>query len=376
MAGHYTMFHAGVVINFAESMDTLGINMAEVGPTVVAAVPRVYEKVHAKTLETAMAGPAWRGRVFGWAQAVGLRWAGLTLAREPIPLGLRLAHTVADRLVFAKLRGKLGGRLRFFISGGAPLSPDIGRFFFAAGLPILEGYGLTETSPVMAMNRLDQPKFGTVGRPIPGVEVRIAEDGEILTRGPHVMLGYYNKPEATAEAIDAGGWFHTGDIGVIDSEGFLTITDRKKDLIVTAGGKNIAPQPIEALLKQNAFISNAVMLGDRRPFPIALVVPDFERLRPWAVAAGLGAESDGALASLPAVQAHLEAEAKKQIRDLARFEMPKKFLILGRDFTIADGELTPKMSIKRRVVEERHREAIEALYGGTEDQSEASQPSG
>jgi long-chain acyl-CoA synthetase len=283
---------------------------------------------------------------------------------------------VADRLVFAKLRGKLGGRLRFFISGGAPLSPDIGRFFFGAGLPILEGYGLTETSPVIAMNRLDQPKFGTVGRPIPGVEVRIAEDGEILTRGPHVMLGYYNKPEATAEAIDAGGWFHTGDIGVIDSEGFLTITDRKKDLIVTAGGKNIAPQPIEALLKQNAFISNAVMLGDRRPFPIALVVPDFERLRTWAVAAGLGAESDGALASLPAVQAHLEAEAKKQIRDLARFEMPKKFLILGRDFTIADGELTPKMSIKRRVVEERHREAIEALYGGTEDQPEASQPSG
>jgi long-chain acyl-CoA synthetase len=283
---------------------------------------------------------------------------------------------VADRLVFAKLRGKLGGRLRFFISGGAPLSPEIGRFFFAAGLPILEGYGLTETSPVIAMNRLDQPKFGTVGRPIPGVEVRIAEDGEILTRGPHVMLGYYNQPEATAEAIDAGGWFHTGDIGVIDSEGFLTITDRKKDLIVTAGGKNIAPQPIEGLLKQNAFISNAVMLGDRRPFPIALLVPDFERLRPWAVAAGLAAESDGALASLPAVQAHLEAEAKKQIRDLARFEMPKKFLILGRDFTIADGELTPKMSIKRRVVEERHREAIEALYGGTEDQSEASQPSG
>jgi len=362
MAGHYTMLYAGVLINYAESMDTVGPNMAELSPTLVIAVPRVYEKVHAKTLETAMAGPAMRREIFLWAQATALHWADLTLRRQPIPLPLRLARAIADKLVFAKLRTKLGGRLRFFMSGGAPLSPDIGRFFYAAGLPILEGYGLTETSPVITLNRLDMLKFGTVGRPIPGVEVMIAGDGEILTRGPHVMQGYYNKPDATRDAIDADGWFHTGDIGLIDAEGYLKITDRKKDLIVTAGGKNIAPQPIEALLKQNAFISNAVMLGDRRPFPIALLVPDFERLRPWAAAAGLGAETDAKLVERPEVQAHLEVEAKKQIRELARFEMPKKFLVLNRDFTIADGELTPKMSIKRRVVEERLRDRIEALY--------------
>ncbi len=374
MAGHYTMLHAGVLINYAESMDTVGPNMAELSPTLVIAVPRVYEKVHAKTLETAMAGPAMRREIFLWAQATALHWAELRLGGKPIPLPLRLARAVADLLVFSKLRAKLGGRIRFFMSGGAPLSPEIGRFFYAAGLPILEGYGLTETSPVITLNRLDQLKFGTVGRPIPGVEVRIAGDGEILTRGPHVMQGYYNKPEATREAIDPDAWFHTGDIGLIDAEGYLRITDRKKDLIVTAGGKNIAPQPIEAMLKQNPFISNAVMLGDRRPFPIALLVPDFERLRPWATAAGLAATDDAALVALPEVQAHLEAEAKKQLRELARFEMPKKFLVLNRDFTIADGELTPKMSIKRRVVEERLRNRIEALYqtepGGNHDELE------
>ncbi len=362
MAGHYTMFYAGVVINYAESAEHVGPNMAELGPTVVAAVPRVYEKVHAKTLETALSGSPLRREIFLWAQATALHWAELRLAGQPIPLPLRMARAVADRLVFSKLRAKLGGRLRYFVSGGAPLAPEIGRFFYAAGLPILEGYGLTETSPVITMNRLDRPRFGTVGRPIPGVEVRIADDGEILTRGPHVMLGYFNKPEATREAIDPAGWFHTGDIGTIDEEGCLKITDRKKDLIVTAGGKNIAPQPIEALLKQNPFISNAVMLGDRRAFPIAILVPDFERLRPWAAQAGHAAETDAALARIPAVQAHLEAEAKKQLRDLAQFEVPKKFLVLGRDFTIADGELTPKMSIKRRVVEERLRDQIEKLY--------------
>ncbi len=367
MVGHYTMFHGGVIINYAESMETVGPNMAELGPTVVAAVPRVYEKVHAKTLETALAGPAMRREVFLWAQATALHWADLKVAGQPIPLPLRLARAVADRLVFSKIRTRLGGRLRYFVSGGAPLAPEIARFFYAAGLPILEGYGLTETSPVITVNRLDRIKFGTVGLPLPGVEVRIAEDGEILTRGPHVMKGYYHKPEATREAIDEEGWFHTGDIGVIDGDGFLKITDRKKDLIVTAGGKNIAPQPIEALLKQNPFISNAVMLGDRRAYPIALLVPDFDRLRPWAAAAGLSAESDAALTRLPAVQAHLEAEAKKQLRDLAQFEVPKRFLVLGRDFTIADGELTPKMSVRRRVVEDRHRDAIDGLYRGDRD---------
>lgn len=362
MVGHYTMLQAGVVINYAESMETVGPNMAELKPTVVASVPRVYEKVHAKTLETAMSGSALRRSIFLWAQATALQWADLHAAGQKVPTLLGMARTVADRLVFSKLRAKLGGRLRYFVSGGAPLAPDIARFFYAAGMPILEGYGLTETSPVITVNRIGALRFGTVGKPIPGVEVKIAGDGEILTRGPHVMQGYFNQPEATREAIDEDGWFHTGDVGLIDDDGFLKITDRKKDLIVTAGGKNIAPQPIEAMLKQNAFISNAVMLGDRRPFPIALLVPDFDRLRPWAQQAGYPVADDAALAALPAVQAHLEAEAKKQLRDLAQFEVPKKFLVLSRDFTIADGELTPKMSIRRRVVEERLKERIDALY--------------
>lgn len=362
MVGHYTMLHAGVVINYAENMDRVGPNLAELRPTVVASVPRVYEKVHAKTLETAMAGSTLRREIFLWAEATALHWADLRAAGQPIPFPLRIARAVADRLVFVKLRRKLGGRVRFFVSGGAPLSPDIARFFYAAGLPILEGYGLTETSPVITVNRLEAIQFGTVGQPIPGVEVRIADDGEILTRGPHVMLGYFHRPEATREAIDEDGWFHTGDIGVLDDNGFLKITDRKKDLIVTAGGKNIAPQPIEALLKQDPLISNAVLLGDRRAYPIAILVPDFERLRPWAAAAGHAAATDAELVRLPAVQAHVEAEAKKQLRDLAQFEVPKKFLILSRDFTIAEGELTPKLSIRRRVVEDRLKDQIEKLY--------------
>jgi long-chain acyl-CoA synthetase len=276
---------------------------------------------------------------------------------------------VADRLVFAKLRARTGGRIRFFISGGAPLSPDIAKFFFAAGMPILEGYGLTETSPVMAVNIFGQTKLGTVGRPIPGVEVRIAPDGEIVTRGPNVMHGYYGKAEATAEAVDPDGWFHTGDIGVLDAEGYLRITDRKKDLIVTAGGKNIAPQPIENLAKSSKYVSNAVMLGDRRPFPIMLLVPNAESLKAWAARHGHPTDDLERLVSLAEVQAKLEREARRTLRDLAHFEMPKKFLILWRDFSVEGGELTPTLKVRRRIVEERHRAAIEALYGGTPRES-------
>jgi long-chain acyl-CoA synthetase len=229
-------------------------------------------------------------------------------------------------------------------------------------MPILEGYGLTETSPVMAVNIFGQTKLGTVGRPIPGVEVRIAPDGEIITRGPNVMHGYYGKPEATAEAVDPDGWFHTGDIGLLDAEGYLRITDRKKDLIVTAGGKNIAPQPIENLAKTSKYVSNAVMLGDRRPFPIMLIVPNAETLKAWAARHGLPADDLERLVSVPQVEAKLEREVRRTLRDLAQFEMPKKFLILPRDFSVEGGELTPTLKVRRRVVEERHRGAIEGLY--------------
>jgi long-chain acyl-CoA synthetase len=293
---------------------------------------------------------------------VGELWADRVLAGKEVPFDLRFARAIADRLVFSKFRARVGGRLRFFVSGGAPLNVEIGRFFYSAGLTILEGYGLTETSPVISVNTLTSYKLGTVGRPIAGVEVKIAADGEILTRGPHVMAGYYNKPEATREAIDTEGWFHTGDIGLLDAEGYLRITDRKKDLIVTAGGKNIAPQPIESRLKLNKFITNAVVLGDRRKFPIALLVPNFDRLEVWAAEQKLRWSDHESLAALPEVEVHLAAEARKQLRDFAQFEVPKRFLILARDFSIEGGELTPKMSVRRRVVEERHREGIEKLF--------------
>ncbi len=279
-----------------------------------------------------------------------------------MPLALALQRPLADRLVFAKLRARTGGRVRFFISGGAPLSAEIAKFFYAAGMPILEGYGLTETSPVMAVNTFAHTKLGTVGRPIPGVEIRIAEDGEVITRGANVMRGYYGKPQATAEAIDAEGWFHTGDIGLIDADGFLRITDRKKDLIVTAGGKNIAPQPIENLAKSSKFVSNAVMLGDRRPFPIMLIVPNPAPLKAWAARHGLPTDDLERLVSHPDVHAKIEREVRKTLRDLAQFEMPKKFLLLPRDFSMEGGELTPTLKVRRRIVEQRHRDAIEALY--------------
>jgi len=369
MFGHYSMFHAGVIVNYAGSIDTVAADMQDLRPTMMASVPRLYEKIFSRVLDSVRASSAPRQRIFAWARKVGETWVDRSLAGAPIPTSLALAQRVADRLVFAKLRARTGGRIRFFISGGAPLSPDIAKFFFAAGMPILEGYGLTETSPVMAVNIFGQTKLGTVGRPIPGVEVRIAPDGEIVTRGPNVMHGYYGKAEATAEAVDPDGWFHTGDIGVLDAEGYLRITDRKKDLIVTAGGKNIAPQPIENLAKSSKYVSNAVMLGDRRPFPIMLLVPNAESLKAWAARHGHPTDDLERLVSLAEVQAKLEREARRTLRDLAHFEMPKKFLILWRDFSVEGGELTPTLKVRRRIVEERHRAAIEALYGGTPRES-------
>jgi long-chain acyl-CoA synthetase len=362
MFGHYSMFYKGVVINYAESIESLAADMRDRRPTIMAAVPRLYEKIYGRVLDGVRAAPRPRRELFGWARRVGEAWADRLLAGERVPPALALQHAVADRLVFATLRRRTGGRIRFFISGGAPLSPEIARFFFAVGMPILEGYGLTETSPVMAVNTFKHMRLGTVGRPIPGVEVRIAPDGEIITRGPNLMRGYFGKPAAPAEAVDADGWFHTGDLGVLDPEGFLRITDRKKDLIVTAGGKNIAPQPIENLAKSSKFITNAVMLGDRRPFPVMLLVPNADAVRGWAAGQALDGQELEPLLQLPEVQAMIEREVRKTLRDLAQFEMTKKFLFLPRDFSVEAGELTPTLKVRRRIVEERHRSAIEALY--------------
>ena len=362
MFGHYSMFHAGVVINYAESVDTVAADMERWRPTLMASVPRLYEKIYARVLERVRTGSAVKKRLFFWAKDIGERWIERRLNGQPISPLLAAQRLLADRLVFAKLRERTGGRLRFFISGGAPLSPDIARFFHAAGMPILEGYGLTETSPVIAVNTFEHLRLGTVGRPIPGVEVKIAPDGEILTRGPHVMTGYYRKPEATSEALDDEGWFHTGDIGLLDPDGYLKITDRKKDLIVTAGGKNIAPLPIESLVKTSKFVSNAVMLGDRRRFPIMLVVPNQTTLTAWAEGQKIKAENFEALLQLPETQSKMDREVRTTLRDQASFEVPKRLLLLPHDFTVESGELTPTLKIKRRVVEQHHRLAIEALY--------------
>ncbi len=354
----YLLFDRGVPIAYVSSFDRVAQSLVEVKPTVVVSTPRVYEKVYSAV----MASTGLKGRLVRWARRVGLRWAEAKLAgRSPSP-GVRIQHGLADLLVFRKLRARVGGRIRFFISGAAPLNPEIAKFFYGAGILVLEGYGLTETSPVTNVNTPGDFRFGTVGKPIPGTEIMIAEDGEILVRGPQVMVGYFNDPEATAEAIDADGWFHTGDIGVLDEDGFLRITDRKKDLIVTAGGKNIAPQPIENAIKNSRYVQEAVILGDRRPYPIVLVVPAFDTLVSWARAKGITETQPGELIRDERVRRKIESEVERHLSGFARFELPKKVALLDREFSIERGELTPTLKVRRRTVEEHYRDVVEALY--------------
>ena len=352
----------GLTTAFAENLDKMRENLVEVKPHFICSVPRVFEKVYAGVLAKAAAGSGLKQKIFHWAVGVGRDVSRHQQRGQPVPTMLELKRKIAHKLVFSKLHAGLGGRLQWAISGGAPLSRDIAEFFHAAGILILEGYGLTETCPVGTFNRPDKFKFGSVGQALEGIELKIAADGEILFRGPNIARGYFKQPEATAEVFESGGWFHTGDIGRLDEEGFLFITDRKKDLIVTAGGKKVAPQPIEGLLKLNKFITNAVLLGDRRKFPIALLVPNFERLEAWAKSAGLGWQSREELVALPQVEEQLASEVKKNLRDLAQFEVPKRFLVLARDFSIESGELTPKMSVRRKIVEQHYADAIERLY--------------
>lgn len=353
----YALFRAGVTIAYAESIDAVPANLLEVKPHIVASVPRLYEKIHARV----MAASGLRGLLVDWAVRVGERWADDTLAGRAPPPAVRVQHALADRLVFSKLRARTGGELEFFVSGGAPLNEDIARFFYAAGVLILEGYGLSETSPVTNVNTPDHLRFGTVGKPIPGTEIRIDEDGEILVRGPQVMKGYYNLPEATEAAFE-DGWFRTGDIGEIDADGFLKITDRKKELLVTAAGKNIAPAPIEQAVKSNRFVQEVVMLGDRMPYTVLLLVPDYEALEGWAAVNGMGGATRRELIEDPKVQRKIRDEVFARFDNLARYETPKKVALLEEPFTIESGELTPSLKVKRRVVLERYAPTIEALY--------------
>jgi long-chain acyl-CoA synthetase len=361
MAGHYLMLHVGCSIAYAESMDTVPVDMQIVRPTIVLSVPRLYEKMYARVLENALSGGAIKKRIFFWARGVAEKWADEKLAGGTPGGLLALKYRVAQRLVFSKLQARTGGRLRYFVSGGAPLAPDINKFFFAAGLVILEGYGLTETSPVIAVNVPSAFRIGTVGKIFPGVEVMIAPDGEICARGPNIMKGYYNKPEATHESIDADGWFHTGDIGEL-RDGFLAITDRKKDIIVTAGGKKIAPQPIENTLKTNKYVSQAVVIGDKRKFPVVLVVPNWEQMEKWAKIKNLLWTDRSQLLAMPIVHAKMEKEVFGKLQGLAKFEMPKKVALLEHDFSIERGELTPTLKVKRRVIDKTYRDVIDRLY--------------
>ncbi|HEV7389091.1 MAG TPA: long-chain fatty acid--CoA ligase [Gemmatimonadaceae bacterium] len=365
MGGHYLMFATGTSIAYAESIDTVPVNLGEVKPTIVLSVPRLYEKMYARILETALTGGFLKKKIFFWARGVAERWANEKLAgREPGAL-LAKQYAIAQKLVFSKLKARTGGRLRYFVSGGAPLSPEINKFFYAAGLVILEGYGLTETSPVMCVNTPEDFRIGTVGKPIDGVEVKIAIDGEILTRGPHVMKGYYNKPEATRESINPEGWFHTGDIGMLRDD-FLAITDRKKDIIVTAGGKNIAPQPLENKVKTNKYVAQAVMLGDKRKFPSMLIVPNFDQLEKWAMKRNIMWTDRAQLLRMPTIQAKMEKEVNKELEGAAHYEIPKRIGLLEHDFSIERGELTPTQKVKRRAIDKHYKQLIDALYEDAE----------
>jgi long-chain acyl-CoA synthetase len=358
--GYYVMLTSGATISYAESMETVADNMREVSPSIIVGVPRFYEKIYGRVQDAIEQGSGMKRNLFHWAIKTGQKYVSETLNGR-VGFMTKRKRGLADTLVFRKLKARTGGNIRFFVSGGAPLNPEINRFFHAAGIPVLEGYGLTETSPVISCNTFEELKFGTIGKPLPNVQVKIAEDGEILARGDLVMQGYYKKPDETNEAI-VDGWFHTGDIGYLDDEGFLTITDRKKDIIVTAGGKNVAPQALENQLKHSKFIDEAIVIGNRRKFITAVIVPNFENLRRYAVESQIPHASDDELIGHPLVQGLFGDEVELLCEPFASFERVKKFVLLDQPLTVETGELTPSMKVKRRILEKKYKEKINELY--------------
>jgi long-chain acyl-CoA synthetase len=362
MAGHFLANYRGAIIAYAVSIDTVAENMGEVHPTIMTSVPRLYEKIYARIIENVEIGSAAKRKIFYWALGVGRAYINKIMKKEPIGGGLKFKRNLAYKLVFSKLAERVGGNMRFFISGGAPLAREIAEFFGAAGLIIYEGYGLTETSPVIAVNKSDLFKFGTVGPVIPNIEVKIADDGEILTRGPHIMKGYFKKEEETREAIDAEGWFYTGDIGFIDDDGCLTITDRKKNILVTSGGKNIAPQPIENKLVTCKYIEQAVIIGDQRKFCTAVIVPAFEVLEQWAQEEEKPYDSIADLVKWPDVKEFIRKDIDRVNEALASYESIKEFVLSDKPFSIETGELTPSLKVKRKVVMEKFSDQIEKMY--------------
>ena len=369
LGGYYYQAAYGVSIAYAESFMTVAEDILKVKPTLVVAVPRFYEKMYVRILEEVQKAPAWKRRLFNWAIRIGTSTAQMKIRKHPVPIWLGFYNRIAKKVVFNKIKQAMGGRIRFFISGGAPLSKNLARFFYAADIMILEGYGLTETSPVIAVNALDDFRFGTVGKPIAGIRVKIAKDGEILTQGPCVMKGYYNDPHATAKCIQ-DGWLHTGDIGHFDDDGFLHITDRKKDIIVNAGGKNISPQNIEGRILADPFFLQAIVLGDKRPYLCALLVPHKQEVLHYGEQRRLSDLSFEKLLEHSAVQAWVRAHLERCMEGLAGYETVRAFILLPHEFTLLAGEMTPTLKIRRSVVMKEYQKAIDELYRKTDHEWE------
>lgn len=365
----YMYIYHGMTVFYAESLDTIAANLREVRPTIFIGVPRLFEKIYARIKEKASSEGKLVNAIFNWAVETGKQYAHHQSDKKPVGGWLKLKHKLATKLVFSKWHAGLGGRIRLFVSGGAALPDDIGYIFLGAGLPIVQGYGLTETSPVITASTLDDLKVGTVGKPIDNVKVRIAEDGEIEVYGPNVMRGYYNKAEATDQVMTADGWFKTGDIGTLDAQGYLRITDRKKELFKTSGGKYIAPAHIEQMIKGSRFVNQVVLIGNGRKFAAALIVPNWEQIESYAKLKHLKSGSRAEMCTDPKIVDLFERQIAAHTPGLGQYETVKKVALLEHELTIDGGEMTPTLKIKRRVVDEKYRSIIDEMYEQAEDHS-------
>ena len=358
----YMYLHQGMAVYFAESLQTIGPNLREVRPTVLVGVPRIFEKIYARIRERAAEAGKLGAALLAWSVSIAREYATYVLDHKPVPLSLKLKHSIASKLVFSKWKAAFGGRMRILVSGGAALPEELSYIYIGAGIPIVQGYGLTETSPVITTSRIEDNRVGTVGTAIPNVDIRIAEDGEIEIRGPNVMRGYYNKPEATQAVFTSDGWFKTGDIGTLDQDGFLRITDRKKELFKTSGGKYISPQPIEQAIKGSRFVNQVVLIGSERKFPAALIVPVWEQLESYCKLKGIEVKSRSELCNHPRIIDLFERQIAGLTPNLAKYERIKKIALLENEFTIEGGELTPTLKVKRRVIDDKYRDVIEKIY--------------
>lgn len=362
----YMYLHQGMSVYFAESIQTIGPNLREVRPTILIGVPRIFEKIYDRIRERAAEAGKFTVLILDWAVDVGKEYADYALAHRPVPAWLRLKHYIAAKLVFSKWHAAFGGRIRLLLSGGAALPEELARIYFGAGIPTIQGYGLTETSPVITASQIEDIRVGTVGRAIPNVQIRIASDGEIEIRGPNVMRGYYNKPEETKAVFTEDGWFKTGDIGVLDDEGYLRITDRKKELFKTSGGKYISPQPIEQAIKASRFVNQVVLIGNERKFPAALVVPVWEQIESYCKVKGIQYGSRAELCHNEKILDLVQRQIDKLTPNLAKYERVKKVALLQDELTIEGGELTPTLKVKRRVVDTKYKDLIDQIYESPE----------